>query len=147
LWEFNVRELVFVGADQYILHQREQAVAFVCDLAAVFDLELTIERATDPFFATVAAAKKMWQQSMEAKYEIRLLIGHTADGSARSIAAGSINVHGTFFGQRFAILTDAEQPAMTACVGLGIERLVFAAFTQHGFDEQRWPAPIRTAIF
>ena len=37
--------------------------------------------------------------------------------------------------------------AATGCVGLGIERWVLAAFSQHGFEPERWPAAVRRAIF
>jgi seryl-tRNA synthetase len=147
LWEFNVREIVFVGDDDYIAHKREQAVAFIGELAGALDLDMFIQVATDPFFATVSAAKKLWQQSMEAKYEIRLIIGGDSGDAPRTLAAGSVNLHGAFFGDQFSIRTDAGATVSTACVGLGIERLMFAAFAQHGFDEMRWPAQLRQAIF
>jgi seryl-tRNA synthetase len=147
LWEFNVRELVFVGGPTYILQQRDEVVQLIGYLGAELDLDMQIQTATDPFFATVSTAKKMWQQSMESKYEIRLTVGHDGNGRPRTIAAGSVNVHGTFFGERFAIKTDAGQVACTGCLGLGIERFVYAAFTQHGFDAGRWPTAIAQEIF
>jgi seryl-tRNA synthetase len=63
------------------------------------------------------------------------------------LACGSINLHGNFFGKRFGFTCANGEPAQTGCVGLGIERWVLAAFTQHGFDERRWPEAIRNRIF
>lgn len=147
LWEFNVRELVYVADPYQVLSWQDHAFDLICDIATAFDLEMTIQLATDPFFATVAAAKRLWQQSMESKYEIRLSVGEEQDGEPRSIAAGSVNLHGTFFAERFDIRTVGDQQAATACLGLGIERWVMAIFAQHGFDEQRWPRLLSDQTF
>jgi hypothetical protein len=98
----------------------------------------------------VSAARTFWQRAQEVKNEIILAIEPGPDGTRRELACGSINLHGKFFGERFAIgLADGagDGAAATACVGLGIERWVLAAFSQHGFDPGRWPAAVRRAIF
>lgn len=147
LWEFNVRELVLVGTEQSVVDARARSVDVVASLCQAFDLECSIQTASDPFFATVAAAKAFWQRSMEAKHEIRLTISPHEDGKTRTIAAGSINMHGKFFGDRFDIRTEFQDTATTACVGLGIERWVLAIFAQHGFDRDRWPRVVGSEVF
>lgn len=146
LYEFNVRELVFVGREDYVRASRATALENIAALASFFDLEVRVQTATDPFFATVSAAKKFWQASQEVKSEIMVPI-LDAGGKRKSIACGSVNAHGNFFGSRFAITDGTGAPAQTGCVGLGIERLVLAAFTQHGFDERRWPQVVARRIF
>ena len=48
----------------------------------------------------------------------------------------------------FKMTGAAYRRAITrACERLGIERWVLAAFTQHGFDERRWPEAVRQEIF
>ena len=116
------------------------------DLATFFDLDLKVQTATDPFFATVSAAKKFWQAAQEVKNEIKIPV-LDGDGNSKLLACGSINLHGKFFGDRFDITTGDGASVHTGCVGLGIERWVLAAFTQHGFDEARWPEPVREIIF
>ena len=147
LWEFNVRELVFVGSEDFVKDCRQRALPLMGEIAESLDLDCQIETATDPFFATVAAAKTFWQQALEVKNEIMLPIEPAPDGSARRIAGGSINIHGNFFGDRFNILTAGGDKAFTGCVGIGIERWVLAAFSQHGFDPKRWPEEVRSDIF
>lgn len=147
LWEFNVRELVFVGSDPFVVDAREQALEVVCELAALFDVACSIETAADPFFASVSAAKTFWQRTQEVKYEIRLPVAVDDQGAARTIAAGSLNLHGDFFGRRFDIAAHDSSSAYSGCVGLGIERWVLAAFAQHGFDPARWPDAVRDDIF
>ena len=147
LWEFNVRELVFAGSDEFVVDCRRRALPLIGELAKQFDLECRIETAADPFFATVSAAKTFWQHAQEVKSEIMMPIGPGTEGSVRRLACGSINLHGNFFGDRFQFTTDEGDAASTGCIGIGIERWVLAAFSQHGFDPCRWPAGVRQCIF
>ena len=146
LYEFNVRELVFVGDEDYVRACRLKALSNIEAMGAYFDLELCVQTATDPFFATVSAAKKFWQASQEVKNEIMMPVLDAA-GKTKTIACGSVNLHGNFFGSRFSIGDARGDAAQTGCVGLGIERWVLAAFTQHGFDERRWPEAVAARIF
>ncbi len=146
LWEFNVREIVFVGSDAYVARRRAEVLPLVAQLTEHLDLDCRVETAADPFFATVAAAKTFWQRAQEVKNEIMVPVAVRPDGTERRIACGSINLHGNFFGHRFGFVCDGES-AFTACVGLGIERLVLACFAQHGFDPQRWPRDVRKIVF
>jgi seryl-tRNA synthetase len=146
LYEFNVRELVFVGNEDYVRACRAKALPIIEELATFIDIDCQVQTATDPFFATVSAAKKFWQAAQEVKNEIKIP-ALSNDGSTKMLACGSINLHGNFFGKRFNFTCANGEPAQTGCVGLGIERWVLAAFTQHGFDEQRWPEAVRNRIF
>ena len=146
LYEFNVRELVFVGTEEYVRECRAKALPIVEEMATFFDIDCQVQTATDPFFATVSAAKKFWQAAQEVKNEIKIpALGN--DGSTKMLACGSINLHGNFFGKRFVFYCANGEPAQTGCVGLGIERWVLAAFTQHGFEPHRWPEAVRNRIF
>ena len=146
LYEFNVRELVFVGTEEYVRECRAKALPIVEEMATFFDIDCQVQTATDPFFATVSAAKKFWQAAQEVKNEIKIpALGN--DGSTKMLACGSINLHGNFFGKRFEFYCANGEPAQTGCVGLGIERWVLAAFTQHGFEPHRWPEAVRNRIF
>jgi seryl-tRNA synthetase len=146
LYEFNVRELVFVGDEDYVRACRMKALPIVEELAAMLDIDSKVQTATDPFFATVSAAKKFWQAAQEVKNEIKIP-ALDAEGNVKQLACGSINLHGNFFGKRFDIKGKNGEPVQTGCVGLGIERWVLAAFTQHGFDERRWPQSVRKQLF
>ncbi len=146
LYEFNVRELVFVGNDDYVRDCRRRSLQVVEELASFFDIDCRVQTATDPFFATVSAAKKFWQAAQEVKNEIKIP-SLDVEGNVKQLACGSINLHGNFFGRRFDIKDDAGEPVQTGCVGLGIERWVLATFTQHGFDPARWPDDVRRVIF
>ncbi len=146
LYEFNVREIVFVGTEDFVADRRRRALPLVVELAKTFDLDMQIQTATDPFFATVSASKKFFQAAMEVKSEILIPV-LDGKGGTKKMACGSVNLHGRFFGERFDITANDGEPAHTGCIGLGIERWILAAFTQHGFDPMRWPAGVRDQIF
>lgn len=146
LCEFNVRELVFVGTDEFVSQGRLAAMELTTGLMAEWDLGGRIETATDPFFATVYAAKTFWQEAMDVKYEVCLDVEPGAAGAPRSLAAGSMNLHGAFFGDRFNIRDHLGEPAYTGCVGWGLERWVLAVFSQHGFDIGKWPRALRVQV-
>ncbi len=146
LYEFNVREIVFVGTENFVANRRKRALPLIVELAKTFDLDMEIETATDPFFATVSASKKFFQAAMEVKNEILIPV-LDGKGGTKKMACGSVNMHGRFFGEKFDITASDGEPAHTGCIGLGIERWVLAAFTQHGFDPMRWPEGVRDEIF
>jgi seryl-tRNA synthetase len=147
LWEYNVREIVFLGDTEFVTKRKTQAASIVADIFHELDLEYIIMTATDPFFATVASIRKFWQKSTEAKYEIKLTIAEDKNGEKQKIAAGSINDHNTLFGKRFNIKSVNGEFAASGCVGLGIERILLACFSQHGFEPKCWPEKIASAIF
>jgi seryl-tRNA synthetase len=136
LWDFSMREIVFIGASLERTRMLDAVTEFVTEL----DLEAHIAAATDPFFPTVRATKALFQRARGLKYEVLVDIG------TKTIAAGSINFSGHLFGEAFGINT-ANGPAATACIGFGLERLVLALFSQHGFDAQRWPSGLRELVF
>ncbi len=147
LWEFNQRELVLIGTNEFVTATRLQALEMITEQIVKWDLECQIETAADAFFATVAAAKSFYEKSLGTKAEISLAIESGSDGEVRTIAAGSINLHQSFFGVRFNITAADGQPAETCCIGLGLERWVLAIFAQHGFEPTDWPDSLRADIF
>ena len=143
LWEFNVRELVFIGSEAFTLQARQTMLKLLDELAREWDLACRVESATDAFFPTVYGPQSFWQRVKDVKYEFRLPIEPGENGKERTLAAGSINMHGPFFGEAFGIRLPDGEIASTACVGWGLERLVFALFSQHGFDPETWPNALR----
>jgi seryl-tRNA synthetase len=128
LWEFTMREVVFVGGPDWVAARREEWMARIRDFAASLGLEGSVEPATDLFFGTMGRGKRLLQQIKGLKYELRLVTGDAP------LAVASFNLHETFFGQRFAMALLDGRDAHSACVALGLERWVLA------FLEQRGPA-------
>jgi seryl-tRNA synthetase len=141
LWDFSMREIVFVGSARDVENQRTRIVDAVISLMEEWDLGFRLVSGSDPFFATVRGTKALWQRTRALKYEMLVDIGTGA------IAAGSINFAGSLFGDAFHIQTHEGEIATTACVGFGLERLVLALFSQHGFEPARWPRAMREVVF
>jgi len=147
LWEYNVRELVFVGDTDFVHEKKQESIETICDILGELELDYRIVSSTDPFFATVSAIRKLFQKSMQAKYEIKLKVSATDSSNTSEVAAGSINIHDAFFGERFNIKSVSNEFANSACIGLGIERIMLACFAQHGVEPDRWPSKLADKVF
>lgn len=145
LWEFTQRSIIWLGKDDFCEERREWALEAAAQLANEWDIEYTIETANDPFFASVSTAMNMWQRAQHLKFELRANVEPQRDGTPRTVAAASFNLHGPFFGHAFNIKDASGGPAISGCASWGIERWVLVVFTQHGFDFTNWPSPLRSA--
>ncbi len=134
LWDFTIREIVFMGSKDFVLESRQRYMKTSFELIESLGLEGHAEVASDPFFCNADTAAKILNQRMqELKYELRLNIA-----SDKTIAAASFNFHDTFFGDRFNIKRGETEVLKTGCVGFGIERLAYVFLSQHGLDETKW---------
>jgi len=127
LWDFTMRELVFVGPETYVLSQRDKMVQVAVQLLEEWGLAYEITTASDPFFIDNYAIQAAYQQGYELKYELLVPLPY----SGKKLAVGSINYHQDFFGRCFSIEAEGG-PAHTGCIGFGLERLALAFLAQHG---------------
>ncbi len=137
LWDFTMREIVFVGPTGEVDELRMSAMNPVMELVDELGLKSHIETASDPFFVGNFAGQTFYQLSHRTKFELRLYLPFEAE---RSLAAASFNWHQQFFGSRFGITVPGGEPAGTACVAFGVERWVYAFVAQYGLDPARYPA-------
>jgi seryl-tRNA synthetase len=141
LWDFTMREIVFMGTRNDVLHRRESGIRRVGELLDALRLAGEIRTASDPFFiAPDAAAKTYFQLSSETKYEVSLMLPE-----AERVAVGSLNYHTDFFGRAFAIDVEGHGPMHSVCIAFGLERWVHAFLAQHGDRTEEWPAAVREA--
>jgi seryl-tRNA synthetase len=146
LWDFTMREVVFVGTEDEVSAHRARGIELVKRQIEKWDLEGSIETANDPFFSATYATKRFHQVQSDLKFELRLAIEPDASGP-RTLACASFNLHEDFFGKAFTIAAADGKPAYTGCVAWGLERWVLALFTQHGFEAARWPEALRAAVW
>jgi seryl-tRNA synthetase len=147
LWEFGMREVVFLGDTDQVARVRTRLLEAAVEQIERWDLDGTIESANDPFFPAARAEKAWWQRSGDRKLELRLLVGTADDGASRAIACASFNLHERFFGSAFGIRSIDGEAAASGCVGWGMERWMLACFAQHGFDPEGWPTWLADRVF
>jgi seryl-tRNA synthetase len=141
LWDFTMREIVFVGERDEVLAMRDESIELMGALLEQHELAAEIRTASDPFFAAPDALGKTFAQlTSETKFEISLEL----DNGERS-AVGSHNYHNDFFGRKFEIETASGNFAHSVCVAFGLERWVQAFVTQHGPNLHEWPEIVRGA--
>jgi seryl-tRNA synthetase len=141
LWDFTMREVVFLGGRDQVLRDRERSIDMMGQLLERHCLAGEIRTASDPFFvAPDAIAKTYFQLSSDTKYEISLLLPES-----ERLAVGSHNYHTDFFGRAFDVEVEGVGPMHSVCVAFGLERWVYAFLTQHGPDATHWPDAVRHA--
>ncbi len=142
LWDFTIREVVFLGTPAFVVEQRRRLLAESFALIERWQLTGYCETANDPFFTREGEASTGFMQRLMAlKYELRLNVDDAA-----TIAVASFNLHNDFFGRAFNIRHSDGKHIRTACAGFGLERLVFAFLCHHGFEPAGWPSEVRGAI-
>ncbi|MEZ0112096.1 hypothetical protein ABH920_006115 [Catenulispora sp. EB89] len=142
LWDFTIREVVFLGDAATVARQRQEFLDAACALVEDLGLAGHVEPANDPFFAGAEVPTRMLAQRLRRlKYELRLPV---EDG--RTVAAASFNVHGMTFGESYGIALADGGTAYSACVGFGLERFAFAFFCRYGTRPDRWPVRIRELL-
>lgn len=142
LWDFTMRELVFLGTSDYVLQERERCVQILGEFLDDLGLAAEIRTASDPFYiAPDASSKTYFQLTAETKYELSALLPNQ-----QRLAIGSLNFHTDFFGRAFDINVENAGPAFSSCIGFGLERFVCAFLAQHGNDPANWPDEVRTAL-
>ncbi|MET7359185.1 hypothetical protein ABZS76_12110 [Streptomyces sp. NPDC005562] len=142
LWDFTIREIVFLGTPEFVLDARRRLMERAYELVDALGLGGRCEVAGDPFFLNDTTAARAWSQRLlELKYELRLPL----DGE-RDVSVGSFNYHEQFFGRSFGIAGETGEPVFTGCAGFGLERFAYAFLCRHGLDPANWPASVRAAV-
>ena len=139
LWDFTVREIVFVGSPEFVLAGRSEVQRLARDFLEAIQLDHHVETAHDHFFGAEYRRQSALQNAFELKLEVRATLPH----KGKTLAVASYNYHQDFFGRRMGIRLPDGSVAHTSCVGFGLERLAYAIVSQHGLAPARWPAPLR----
>jgi hypothetical protein len=114
--EFEMREIVFLGAPPWVEMQARIAVDRLTAVAKRIGLTGGWYPAEDPFFLPAGEAKALMQRLLGVKQEYR-------SGGAEGLALASVNRHGAFFGERFDIRQAPDHsPVHSACVAIGLDR-------------------------
>jgi seryl-tRNA synthetase len=142
LWNFTMREVIFVGDKNFVLENREASRQYMQKVFAEVGLAYRVESATDPFFIGEFRRQTAFQSAFQLKFEIRARLPFREN----TLAVGSYNYHQDFFGRQLNITLPDGSPVHTGCTAFGLERMAFAFLAQYGLDPTNWPASVREGI-
>ena len=138
---FRMREYVRIGTDRQVMDFRQQWIERGQEMIAALGLPMKVEVANDPFFGRAGKILAESQREQSLKFELLIPIA-----GPEPTACLSFNYHQDHFGRTWNLIDADGQPAHSACVGFGMERIALALFRHHGFDVAAWPAAVRGAI-
>jgi seryl-tRNA synthetase len=141
LWDFTMREIIFVGPSEYVLSSTRARVDMCTGFLDELGIAYEITSATDPFFADSYAVQAAYQQGFDLKFELLAPLPY----SGKKLAVGSINYHQDFFGRSFEIKSGGAA-AHTGCIAFGWERMALAFLAQHGLEEKNWPDAVNREL-
>lgn len=142
MWNFTMREVIFVGSKDFVLNNREIARQRMASFFEDISLAYRVETANDPFFIGEFRKQTAFQSAFQLKYEIRASLPYKNS----TLAIGSYNYHQDFFGRRLDITLPDGSPAHTGCVAFGLERTALAFIAQFGPDPKNWPSAVKEAL-
>jgi seryl-tRNA synthetase len=139
---FRMREYVRVGSPEQVQAFRQEWMTRATGIAETLGLVYQVETASDPFFGRGGVLVSRAQEEQELKFELVIPVR----SAEKPTACMSFNYHREHFGQTWGIKNEAGEPAHTACVAFGMDRLAVALFATHGEDPADWPASVRQAL-
>ena len=139
---FRMRENVRVGTAAQTLEFRELWMERGRKVIESFGLPFDVDVANDAFFGRTGKMLAANQRDEELKFELLVPINSREEPTA----CVSFNYHRDLFGRTWGINTSNGEPAHTACVGFGVERITLALFKNHGLSVQGWPPAVRHVL-
>ena len=116
LWEFRVREIIFLDGEVNCRTRRAEFIDFMSLILKHLDISFEICTAADMFISPEYAKQTFFQLLKGTKIECRIV----SEGGSISVA--SFNDHAGHFVSKFNIPTKSDGLG-TFCVGFGMERL------------------------
>ncbi|GDX80834.1 amino acid--[acyl-carrier-protein] ligase [Deltaproteobacteria bacterium] len=139
---FRQREYVRLGTAEQALNHRNEWLERGKAILQSLGLAVEAVVANDPFFGRGGRLAKATQREQVLKFELVIPICSTEKPTAIS----SCNLHLDYFGHAFGIDGPDGQPAHTACIGFGLERIALALFKTHGLNVDAWPKGVRELL-
>lgn len=139
---FRMREYVRLGTPEQALEHRNYWLEKCAEIFLSVGLKVEKVVANDPFFGRGGKVQKALQLEQVLKYEMVYPICSVE----KPTAIASCNYHLDTFGATFDIRTADGEPAHSACVGFGLERVALALFKTHGLRLDSWPREIRDVL-
>jgi seryl-tRNA synthetase len=138
---FHQREMVRIGEPLAVQAWRESWRDRAVDLLSGLGLAVELDVASDPFFGRSGRMLASSQRQQELKFEVRTQIA-----GDEPTAIASFNYHQEHFATAYGLELADGEPAHTACLGFGLERITLALFRNHGLDVGTWPSEVRDRL-
>ncbi len=140
---FRMREYVFMGPEDKVMAFRQRWMDRGTAMMQSVGLPVEIDVANDPFFGRAGRLLVNNQRDQNLKFELLIPITSVE----KPTACMSFNYHQDQFGLKWGLKFGDGQPAHTACVGFGLERIALALFHTHGLDVKAWPDSVRATLW
>ena len=134
---FHQREIVRLGEPHIVQAWRDAWRERALELLGGIGLEVELDLASDPFFGRSGRMLTASQRQQELKFEVL-----TPIAGPEPTAVASFNYHQDHFASVYGLRCADGEPAHTACLGFGLERITIALLATHGFDIHAWPAEV-----
>jgi seryl-tRNA synthetase len=142
LQSFRMHEHVRVGEPDEVAAWHASWLERAPAILGRLGLDVGVAPANDPFFGRAGQILASGQREQGLKLEVVCPIT-----SAQPGAIVSVNAHRDHFGVDFGIRTADGEPAHTACMGFGLERVTLALLRWHGPDPSCWPQEVSHALW
>jgi len=133
LLSFRQAEAVILGQEADVHTKLDEFAKSAHSLLTNLGLRVRLSAASDSFTGRGAALKGIFQRSSASKTEFLW-----TDAARMDHALLSTNRHWTTFGDRFNIRLNDGRTASTACIGVGLERVVLALNEVVGLSNICW---------
>jgi seryl-tRNA synthetase len=142
LQSFRMREFVAVGAPETVKAFRDDWMARTPEIAGALGVSHRLEAASDPFFGRSGQLVSRFQVAQSLKFEMLIPVR----SAEQPTACMSFNYHREHFGEVWGIATESGEPAHTACVAFGMDRIAVALFAAHGVEVEAWPDGVKANL-
>jgi seryl-tRNA synthetase len=140
LTTYWMREIIMFGTGDYVAQSLEKVSDFAVTLMESLGCQYELTTASDPFFSDMASGKRMFQAVFDLKRELKSKVY-----GGKDVAFASFNNHQKSLVESFGI-TSRDRELTSGCVGFGMERMLYALFSQLGTDVGKWPARAKTTL-
>jgi len=118
-WEFSVREIVFVGSEDYVKECLDAMTNKIVDYAAEKEIKVIVEHASDYFTGKEEEIQTLKRLQKVAKLKREIL---WKSDQNETVALASVNNHLTHFSRMYG--WDEGGSIISGCTGFGLERWV-----------------------
>ena len=142
LQSFRMREFVAIGAPEQSRISASTGSRARREIAGA----LGLSTASRPRAIRSSAARARWSAAFQVAQALKFEMLVPVRSAEQPTACMSFNYHRDHFGLTWGLRDADGEPAHTACVAFGIDRLAVALFAAHGLEAADWPKSVREAL-